>query len=159
MLLEHLSKNMLLEPSFIEMVANSASKRYKKTSIKKRDGSDRIIYQPARELKAIQRVILNDILSKLPIHKSVYAYRRGISLKEHTLAHRNGNFTTRLDFRNFFNSIDAADIRKYINNNYSHIDSKWSTDDTELLVKLVCFKGALTVGSPTIVDPINETVC
>lgn len=149
MLLEHLSQNMLLEPPFIEMVANSASKRYKETSIKKKDGSDRIIHQPARELKAIQRVIHNDILSKLPVHTSVYAYRKGINLKNHALAHRKGNFITRLDFRNFFNSIDAADIRKYITNNYSHIDSKWSHNDTELLVKLVCFKGALTIGSPT----------
>ena len=69
MLLEYISENMLLEPQFIEMLAKSASKRYKKTFIKKKDGSDRIIHQPSRELKAIQRVIHNDILSKLPVSR------------------------------------------------------------------------------------------
>lgn len=149
MLLEHLSNNMLLEPTFIKIVANSASKRYKRTTIKKRNGTDRIIHQPARELKAIQRVIHSDILSELPIHPSVYSYRKGINLKKHALAHTKGNYITRLDFRNFFNSIDAADIKKYITRKYNYIDNNWTADDTELLVKLVCFKGALTIGSPT----------
>jgi len=112
MLLDYLSNTMLLDSSYIETVAVTASKRYKKTTIKKRDGSDRVIYQPARELKAIQRVINKDILCKLPVHSSVYSYRKGMNLKHHILAHKKENFITRLDFTNFFNSISEKDIKK-----------------------------------------------
>ena len=158
MLLDYLSKNMLLEPSFIEMVAKSSSSRYFQTTIKKQDGTDRKICQPSRELKSIQRVIHDDILSKLPIHSAVYAYRKGINLKKHVLAHQKSNFVTRLDFKNFFNSIDIQDISTFINSHSNHIDQNWTNADTKLLVKLVTYKGALTIGSVT--SPIiSNSIC
>lgn len=158
MLLEYLSSNMLLEPQFIEMIARSASKRYKEISINKKDGSKRIIHHPARELKAIQRFIHNDILTKLYVHPSVYSYRQGINLKDHLSVHKAVNFLARLDFKNFFNSIDSADVTNFIDKNSSFIDSNWTHDDTILLVKLVCYKGALTIGAPTS-PSLSNSIC
>jgi RNA-directed DNA polymerase len=158
MLLKYLSKNMLLKRSFIETVANSASKRYKRATIKKHDGSDRTIYQPSRELKAIQRVIHDDILNKLPIHSSVFAYRKGVNLKQHVLAHKSSNYITRLDFKNFFNSIDSDDLENFISDNSRLLGPNWTLNDTKLLLNLVCFKGALTIGSVT--SPVlSNSIC
>ena len=94
----------------------------------------------------------------MPVHKSVYSYRKEISLKHHALAHRHNNFITRLDFRNFFNSIDSDDILIFITDNKEHISDKWSTPDTELFIKLTTFKGALTIGSVT--SPLlSNSIC
>ena len=149
MLLDYLSKSMLLDSAYIETVAITASKRYKKTIIKKKDGSDRVIYQPARELKAIQRVVNKDILCKLPVHSAVYSYRKGMNLKQHILAHKKENFITRLDFTNFFNSINEKDIINYISDHKMLLGEDWDDLDTDLLIKLVCFRGTLTIGAPT----------
>lgn len=149
MLLEYLSKTLLLDPSYIETVSITASKRYKKATIKKSDGSDRIIYQPARELKSLQRVINKDILCKLPIHSSIYSYRKNVNLRHHILAHQKNNFITRLDFKDFFNSIDEEDLYKFITDSEKLLDNDWNDSDTKLLIKLVCFRGTLTIGAPT----------
>jgi RNA-directed DNA polymerase len=149
MLIEYLSKNMLLDPSYIKSVAVTASKRYKKATIKKKDGSDRLIFQPSRELKAMQRVINKDILCKLPMHASVYSYKIGTNLRDHILAHKNGNFITRLDFKNFFNSINKEDVIKFISDNKNFLGTDWNDTDTNLLVMLACFRGTLTIGAST----------
>lgn len=149
---------MLIDPQYIKIVANSATPRYKSMVIKKRDGSDRQIYQPSRELKAIQRVLHDDLLSRLPIHPSAYAYREKINLKDHINAHRNSNFIARFDFKNFFPSIDKIDIEKFINDNCIKIDKEWTSEDTKLFVNLVCFKGALIIGAVT--SPIiSNSIC
>lgn len=149
---------MLIDPEYIEIVANSATPRYFETKIKKKDGTDRKIYQPARELKAIQRVIHDGILNRLPIHPAAHAYRKGINLKHHVVIHQNNNFLARFDFRNFFPSIDKSDITKFVNSNSKTIHTDWCLKDTELLVKLVCYKGALVIGAAT--SPIlSNCIC
>lgn len=158
MLLEYLSKNMLLDPEYIEIVANSATRRYATTAIKKHDGTFRTIFQPARELKAIQRVIHDGILDRLPIHSSAFAYRKGLNLKDHVNAHKKNNFLARYDFTNFFPSISQTDIAYFINENSGAIHDNWKINDTKLLVKLVCYKGALVIGAVT--SPIlSNCIC
>ena len=65
MLLDLISKLVLLEKEYIVSIAETASRRYKRFFIDKRNGKLRAIYHPAKELKAIQRVVHDEVLKKL----------------------------------------------------------------------------------------------
>ncbi|SBT17855.1 Reverse transcriptase (RNA-dependent DNA polymerase) [Marinomonas gallaica] len=81
----------------------NAPKRYKVYTIPKRTSGHRVIAQPSKELKEYQRKYLG--FQKLPIHDSALAYRKGISIKQNALAHKNNPYLLKLDLENFFNSI------------------------------------------------------
>lgn len=102
----------LSEPDIIRIVSN-APLRYKSYTIPKRRGGKRIISQPARELKALQRILTERFLSKLPVHQSATAYRAGTSIKHNALAHAPNGPILKFDFANFFPSISARDWSNY----------------------------------------------
>jgi RNA-directed DNA polymerase len=94
------------------IVAN-APVRYKTYTIPKRNGGTRLISQPARELKALQRILVQYILSDLPVHSSATAYRIGISIRSNAEAHARNGPILKFDFQDFFPSITSADWRSY----------------------------------------------
>ena len=62
----------------VERIINRAPDTYKSYTIPKRNGKgNRVISQPAREVKVLQRV-LTERLRSLPIHDAAMAYRKGI---------------------------------------------------------------------------------
>lgn len=81
----------------------NAPKRYKVYTIPKRTSGHRVIAQPSKELKEYQRKYLE--LQNLPIHDSAIAYRKGMSIKQNAIAHRDNPYLLKLDLENFFNSI------------------------------------------------------
>ncbi|OCH19470.1 retron St85 family RNA-directed DNA polymerase [Aliivibrio logei] len=157
-LLKYLAKELLLDESYIEELANSASNHYKSFTIPKKSGGDRLINQPSRELKALQRTLHDNILSKLPIHDSAFAYRDGQSIDKHAKVHLSARYLLRLDFKDFFESIKAHDIYRFINKHGINLLDNWSELDTKLLVDIVCYKQKLTMGSVT--SPIlSNAIC
>ncbi|HID2501024.1 TPA: retron St85 family RNA-directed DNA polymerase [Enterobacter cloacae] len=147
MLIEYLAKVLLLEADFIFKVANEADSHYGKFSIPKKNGGTRIVYQPSKELKVLQRLLHDNVLSKLPIHPNAVAYQKGSSVYRHASIHKAKRFMLKLDFEAFFDSITKNDIEEYINDNKHIFGDKWSKHDTDLLIKLVCFNGRLTMGA------------
>lgn len=158
MLLEYLSKKLLLEKSYIEELANTASIRYKQYYIPKKNGALRSILHPAKELKTLQRTIHEDILNFLPVHKAAYAYRKGIGLRDHASVHSSSRYILRMDFKNFFESISDKNIEDFFNENGVLISSDWNMDDTILLRNLICYKNSLTIGSVTS-PSISNIIC
>jgi retron-type reverse transcriptase len=73
----------------------------------------RTIAQPSRELKAIQRFILDKILSKLPVHPAAAAYVTGRNIAENAIAHVKSRVVLKLDFSDFFPSITVRDWERY----------------------------------------------
>jgi hypothetical protein len=73
--------------------------------IPKKTGGSREIAQPAREVKALQRVLEREFLSKLPVHPAAMAYRRGRSIRDNALLHVENGPILKMDFREFFPSI------------------------------------------------------
>lgn len=150
MLLEHLSARLLLTPEYIETVARTASRRYATFEIAKKSGDGtRTVSQPSRELKAIQRVVHDDFLARLPSHPSACAYVKGSTLINHASRHSQGLYLLRLDFRNFFESISKSDVRAFIRSEMPKIEDSWTDSDTSLFSDLVCYKDRLTIGSNT----------
>lgn len=149
MLLEYLSTNLILTTDFILNIANTANDSYNKFSIPKKNGKNRVIYQPQKELKLLQRVIHDDFLSKIKPHHSCMAYKTGSSTLKNALTHKDNKYLLRLDLVDFFKSITSNDIYLYIINNINLLPKDWSEEDTEILLKIICYKGRLTMGSVT----------
>jgi hypothetical protein len=94
---------------------------YKHYTIKKRSGGDRLISQPAREVKALQRALVAG-LAQLPIHDSAMAYRSGISIADNAAKHVANGPIMKFDFKNFFPSILVRDWVNYCNLNKVFLD-------------------------------------
>lgn len=92
----------------------TAPRRYKEFKIPKRRGGFRNVAQPAREVKALQRAILDNYLRELPVHPSATAYESGSSIRENAARHASNNGPIlKLDFEDFFPSIGIYDWLKY----------------------------------------------
>ena len=88
----------------VEQTLSNASRKYKVFSIAKRGGAGyRVIAQPARELKKLQRGFVE--LFPFPVHDCVKAYRRGIGIKDNVTPHSQNRFLLKTDFQSFFHSI------------------------------------------------------
>lgn len=98
-------------------IVNTAPRRYKTFEIPKRNGEMREISQPARELKFIQRVLMEAVLQDLPVHGAAKAYRRGVSIKDNAIAHSGTGPILKMDFRDFFPSIKGTDWFDYCRRN------------------------------------------
>lgn len=97
----------------IMRIVRNAPARYKTYPIDKRNGGQRIISQPAKELKVLQRILIQEILASLPVHPAAMAYREGRSIRNNALAHAGDGPILKVDFKDFFPSISAKDWRLY----------------------------------------------
>ncbi len=148
MIAELIAHELGVSPSAIHLVARSASHRYKVYAIPKRNGGDRVIHHPARELKAIQRWILHHVLGSFAPHDAATAYRPGSSTRLNALRHVESRYFLRMDLKDFFPSIHADDVRAALECRRPLLGD-WSEDDVALVVAICCRFGRLTIGAPT----------
>lgn len=158
MLLNHISSVLMLDSNYIDKLASEADFRYKRFFIDKADGSKRAIYQPSKELKTIQRVLLLDILDKFPLHDSAFAYRKGRCIKDHAMMHVSCRYLLRLDFKRFFESIRDTDIESFLHNNRKFLHADWDEKDDALFIKIICRKKRLTIGAVTS-PAVSNAIC
>lgn len=97
----------------VRLILRTAHHRYKSYPIDKRNGGERIISQPAREVKLLQRIFMTDILPDLPIHPAAMAYERGTSIRKNADRHSPNGPILKLDFSDFFHSIRVDDWLAY----------------------------------------------
>lgn len=149
MIIERLEKQTGLTASQLEKYAETASKRYKVYSIQKRDGSERKIAQPSREIKAIQRWLIRTVFRMLLVHPCSTAYQKGASIRENARRHVASSYTLRLDFKEFFPSFSAIDILNFLST--KNIEGKFglSKEDIWFATRIVTRHGALTIGAPS----------
>lgn len=112
-LLKMLSARTGLSPADVLQVVKTAPRRYKTYYIEKKSGGKREISQPARELKLLQYVLMEICLSQLPVHAAAAAYRTGKSIADNARIHSGGSPILKMDFKDFFPSIHAADWKRY----------------------------------------------
>jgi RNA-directed DNA polymerase len=129
----------------------TAQYRYKVYRIPKRQPNQfRTIAQPSPEIKLIQRWLINNVFSSLPIHKVATAYREGKSIGDHAALHAKNRFLLKMDFTNFFPSISVVDVRRYL------VEvGKMSAEDARLISLMVCWRDkakgklCLSIGAPS----------
>jgi len=118
-------------------IALSAPHRYKVFYIPKRSGRGlRRIGQPAKEVKLIQRWLLEHELTFLPIHAAATAYVEGSSIRENASRHLSNRFLLKTDFSNFFPSIKRSDIVHHL---VRHGPERYSDSELELIGRILCW--------------------
>ncbi len=149
---EYLSDLLLIDKDEIAHYIYRAPRRYRVYEIPKRNGSgSRVIAQPSRELKILQKMALNMDFFSLPIHSVAFAYRDKIGIKQNAEAHCKNQYLLKMDFSNFFPSIIANDLIKHIEKNHGRL----SDIDSYAIKKLFfwCPRGSeehrLSIGAPS----------
>jgi hypothetical protein len=76
----------------------------------KQSGGVRLIEEPKPMLKHLQRVILREILSPVPVHPAAHGFRPGYSAVTHAAIHTRHAVVVRLDLEDFFGSVAAGRV-------------------------------------------------
>lgn len=150
-LLQLLLREVPFEKEELLTIIATASRRYKVYQIPKRDGkSVRTIAQPAPEVKLLQRILHEKLIEKWPVHTAATAYVSEQSIADHVRRHVNSKYLLKLDFKNFFPSITAADIRQHARRH-----SNLGEDDLDIFVNIVAWRNkldhsfCLSIGAPS----------
>ena len=157
MLLERVQNELQVPLAVVENVGLTASHRYYTYQIKKKDGGYRTINHPARELKTLQRWLLRNIIEKMPIHDAATAYHHAGGIRKNAMRHADQRFLLRMDFRDFFPSIDDADISRTLNG-LDTLTEQWDDRDRRWFLRVTTRRGRLCIGAPS--SPwLSNTVC
>lgn len=152
-ILKSISLDLMIPEARLDRIIRSAPYRYKVYEVDKKEGrGKRTIAQPARELKAIQYWVMENILSDFPIHSAAMAYRKGRSITTNATKHAKARFLLKLDFKDFFHSITASDLEAFLG---SQKGTHLSAEDIVRLKKILFWNRAragrlvMSIGAPS----------
>lgn len=104
--LEKLSNLLMMSEKEVYSFASTAPHRYKVYTIPKRNSPEgRVIAHPSKELKFVQRVLLNEMKEVLVCSDKAYAYMPKKNIKSNALQHVESRYLLKMDFKSFFPSI------------------------------------------------------
>lgn len=83
---------------------------YRYNWVRKRHGSARLIEAAKPRLKEIQRRLLHEILELIPPHAAAHGFRAAHSVRSFVEPHAGRPIVLRIDLRDFFPSIPAAQV-------------------------------------------------
>jgi len=106
--IEDLSVKTRLPHALLSQYLTDNSRYYCYIKIQKKTGGYRPIDSPNRQLKALQRWILRNILEKLQASPYATGFISGISLKQNVQPHVGNQYILKLDIKDFFPSIKAS---------------------------------------------------
>lgn len=154
-LINQIGDNLRVHPSQIDKIIKTAPFRYKHYEILKRSGGKRSIHHPSPALKSVQRWLVRNILSQLPVHESVFSYVENKNIAMNAREHIGSNYFVRLDFADFFPSINGDEIARLLKKNTTSGLIDLDQIAIRAIVRLVCRIDpdtralALTIGAPS----------
>ena len=80
-------------------------------AIRKRSGGQRLIHAPKRRLKAIQRMLHEQLVSKLPVSPFAHGFRKGRSVATNAAPHAGKAVVIKLDIADCFPTIHLGRVR------------------------------------------------
>lgn len=84
---------------------------YVQFAIPKRNGRRRIIMAPKTRLKAIQRQLNEQLVSRLPVSEHAHGFRRGRSVRTGAEPHVGRGVLLKMDLKDFFPSVTYGRVR------------------------------------------------
>lgn len=106
MIIEYLSNSLLISERDLVSFSLTAPHRYKVYTIPKRNSEKtRTIAHPAKELKFIQRILIDYLSNILPTHDSAFAYKKEKGIKDNAAKHLSSKYLLKMDFKDFFPSV------------------------------------------------------
>jgi RNA-directed DNA polymerase len=89
----------------------STTLHYRQFGIPKKTGGIRQIWAPMKELKAIQRWILENIVERLPIHGSAHGFVAGRSIVTNAQLHCDSSVVVNVDLKDFFPTFSFKRVK------------------------------------------------
>lgn len=117
-ILDKISKDLLCSRDVLLRMYHRAPHAYKFYDIPKKNGGIRRIAQPAREVKKVQRWVVDNILSSVKPSAFSTAYLEGSSIKKNACMHLHNAYIAKFDFKNFFYSIKFSDVKRTLEVKY-----------------------------------------
>ena len=102
-----------LDTLYLSEYVSNHNREYKKYYIKKKNGGQRVIFHPSKELKMFQRWLVKNVYFKFPISNFSTAYCKKCSIKNNAQKHINSKYMLHLDVENFFPSITRQSMINY----------------------------------------------
>ena len=147
-LAEYLCSKLSTSKAELIKLASSAPNRYKVYRIPKRNAGTRVIAHPAKLLKCYQRHLVQLLETTLPVHQSAYAYKRGVGIRDNAQYHSSGRFLLKMDFQNFFHSINPDLLLQMMEANNTTLEK----EDRWVLNQLVFWRPSKTSGGKLILS-------
>lgn len=141
--LEHLSFLMGIKYETLLRMINGSSSFYRKFTIKKRSGGDRLIEAPYPSLLQCQDWIYKNILLNCAVHENAHGYVPGKSIFTNASAHLNCKTLLKMDLKDFFPSITIG----WVVNFFSSLG--YAKNVSYFLAALCCNEGRLVQGAST----------
>jgi len=140
--------------------------------IPKRDGSDRKICAPKKQLKWVQKQILKHILSKVPPHPAAHGFVTGRSTVSNATPHVGAELVVKFDLKDFFPTVHFFRVMGlFASIGYPVGNCMFGTDDDSnqlapVLARLCCYtpnpklwgSATLPQGAPTS-PAVSNLVC
>jgi retron-type reverse transcriptase len=145
---------------------------YTTHTIPKRDGSERKICAPKKQLKWVQKQILKHILSKVPPHPAAHGFVNGRSTVSNASPHVGAEVVVKFDLKDFFPTVHYFRVMGlFASVGYALGNCMFGTDDESnqiapVLARLCCYtpdpkqwgSATLPQGAPTS-PAISNLVC
>jgi retron-type reverse transcriptase len=84
---------------------------YTRRTIPKRSGGERVILAPKKDLKALQRKVLDELVARIPVTASAHGFVRGRSIVSNAEPHTGKGVVLNLDLKDFFPSVTYPRVR------------------------------------------------
>lgn len=143
--LNDMSKATRLSSETLRLMIYRADFRYRIYSIEKKGPVKkmRTIYQPSRELKALQGWVLRNILDKLSSSPFSIGFEKNQSILNNATPHMGANFILNIDLEDFFPSLTADKVFGVFHSlGYNRLVSS-------CLTKICCYRNLLPQGAPS----------
>lgn len=160
-IIDRIALELKLDKEYLSRISSRSAYYYRDFTIPKRNGGKRNISQPSPELKTLQYWVLKNILNKLPVSESAFAYKKGDSIKRHAQIHSKSYYIFHADIQEFFPSVHFSHLRNILMDNKGvfdnlHIDLEDSLD----MIKNICFrKDSLCIGAVSSPAISNIIMC
>ena len=147
-----ISEDLRIPENLIDDAVLLARTQVKIFRINKRNGGKREIFHPSKKLKTLQYWLIYKVFNHMPVHTSAMAYRKGISILHNATQHKSNRFFLKMDFENFFPSINFQDFIPLVRIWHQLTKPHWYLDNnTEDFIRKVCFyrNDNLAIGYPS----------
>lgn len=138
-----LAKLLNVDSRFIEKVVSHRERFYSEFSIPKSNGDLRTIRPPCRNLRQMQRILLNEFYRRTKLRSCLHGGLRGRSIVSHARAHVGREMVATLDIRSFFPSTTSDHLSQAL------IAIGFRGDALSDVVGLTMLDGQLPQGAPT----------
>ena len=139
----HFAAYLGVASSLVRQIFYRKNYHYRTFSIKKGDGTDRIIKTPKTYLKVMQWWINDNILSSAELSDDIHGFRKGRSYITNALTHLDAKHILNVDISQFFPSITEEMVAAVFRG------LGYSDAGANLLAGLTTLNGVTPTGAPT----------